>query len=286
MASLARCCFGHRYLVIFGWIVGLLVLGGLNRADDDAYTIVWRVDAGSVTDQPVRSALAVAVVAALAIPLLWLRLGASDQGNDPRSWTTRKAYDLLAEGFGPGFNGPLLLVAQTPGGQGDRAALHSLAGKVRATGGVASVSPALYNQDGSVAVLQVIPTSAPQDKATSRLIGRLRREVVPQATRGSDLTPDYDPDPWSRDRTSPASSWAVSFETRDTYPPERIVARLDGASAVAGGFLGTGGGRPRHVGAGPIDGDGSRGCGGRRQRRERAPPHATSPLGSSGSCGW
>jgi uncharacterized membrane protein YdfJ with MMPL/SSD domain len=153
MASLARCCFGHRYLVIFGWIVGLLVLGGLNRADDDAYTIVWRVDAGSVTDQPVRSALAVAVVAALAIPLLWLRLGASDQGNDPRSWTTRKAYDLLAEGFGPGFNGPLLLVAQTPGGQGDRAALHSLAGKVRDTGGVASVSPALYNQDGSVAVL-------------------------------------------------------------------------------------------------------------------------------------
>ena len=54
------------------------------------------------------AALAVAVVAVLTIPLFWPRLGTSDQGNDPRSWTTRKAYGLLADGFGPGFNGPLL----------------------------------------------------------------------------------------------------------------------------------------------------------------------------------
>jgi putative drug exporter of the RND superfamily len=131
---------------------------------------------------------AVALVA-LALPVFSLRLGVGDAGNRPTSDTTRRAYDLLADGFGPGFNGPLLLVAQTPGGAADKETVDRLTAALRSTPGVALTSQPLANRAGDAAVLQVFPTSAPQDQAaTSELVHRLRDEVVPAITDRSDVS--------------------------------------------------------------------------------------------------
>ncbi|MFF4401560.1 MMPL family transporter [Streptomyces sp. NPDC001480] len=129
---------------------------------------------------------AVAVIALLALPTLALRLGTSDQGNDPKSATTRQAYDLLADGFGPGVNGPLTLVARVDGGA-DRLALDNLDATLRATEGVASVTPARYASGGDNAYLTVVPDSAPQSQRTSELVDRLRTEVLPRAETGTSL---------------------------------------------------------------------------------------------------
>ncbi|WP_367326171.1 MMPL family transporter [Streptomyces sp. HUAS ZL42] len=118
------------------------------------------------------AALALVVMAVLALPVLSLRLGATDQGNDDASTTTRKAYDLLAEGFGPGFNGPLQVV--TAGGD-----TATLVKGLEDTPGVARVA-ALPPAQG-VTVIQVVPTTSPQSEETDRLIDTLRDEVIPQA---------------------------------------------------------------------------------------------------------
>ncbi|MEU4659263.1 MMPL family transporter [Streptomyces sp. NPDC023723] len=131
-------------------------------------------------------AAALLVVAVLALPTLGLRLGTSDQGNDPRGSTTRAAYDLLAEGFGPGVNGPLTLVTEV-GGAEDRLALDNLDATLRATAGVASVTPVTFDSGGDTAYLTVVPESAPQARATSDLVDRLRTEVLPRAERGTAL---------------------------------------------------------------------------------------------------
>ncbi|MFI7387089.1 MMPL family transporter [Streptomyces sp. NPDC049813] len=130
--------------------------------------------------------LALAAVTVLALPTLFLHLGTSDQGNNPESSTTRQAYDLLADDFGPGVNGPLTLVG-TVHGAPDKLALGRLAGDLRATDGVAAVSPVTYNHDDTTAYLTVVPDSAPQSGATSDLVDRLRADVVPAAEQGSSL---------------------------------------------------------------------------------------------------
>jgi RND superfamily putative drug exporter len=132
------------------------------------------------------AAVALAVIALLALPTLSLHLGTSDQGNDPRGSTTRTAYDLLAEGFGPGVNGPLTLVTRVDSA-GDRLALDNLDTTLRATPGVTSVTPATYNTGGDTAYLTVVPDSAPQSQATSDLVDRLRHEVLPRAEHGTSL---------------------------------------------------------------------------------------------------
>ncbi|GGZ18131.1 membrane protein [Streptomyces olivaceoviridis] len=130
--------------------------------------------------------LALVVVAVLALPALSLRLGTSDQGNDPRTSTTRQAYDLLAAGFGPGVNGPLTLVTRVDGGDG-KLALDNLDTTLRATPGVASVTPVTYATGGDTAYLTVVPESAPQSRDTSALVDRLRTGVLPRAERGTSL---------------------------------------------------------------------------------------------------
>ncbi|SEC43322.1 MMPL family transporter [Streptomyces sp. TLI_105] len=131
-------------------------------------------------------AVAVLVMGVLALPTLSLHLGTSDQGNGPGTATTRKAYDLLADGFGPGVNGPLTLVAGLDGAD-DRVALDQLPAALTATKGVASVSPVTYNSAGDTAVLTVVPDSSPQSKATSELVDRLRDDVLPKAEAGTSL---------------------------------------------------------------------------------------------------
>jgi putative drug exporter of the RND superfamily len=121
-----------------------------------------------------------AVLLALAAPALSLRLGSGDAGSDPTTKTARRAYDLLAAGFGPGFNGPLLVVAEVPRGNG--ADVQGLTDALRGVEGVAAVAPPQFNPAGDVAVVTVFPTTAPQDEATLELMNRLRDDVIPSVT--------------------------------------------------------------------------------------------------------
>ncbi|MCK7626639.1 MMPL family transporter [Streptomyces sp. RS10V-4] len=130
--------------------------------------------------------LAAAVMLALALPALGLRLGTSDQGNDPATATTRKAYDLLADGFGPGSNGPLTLVGSLDGA-GDRIAFDKLPGTLRATPGVARVSGPEFDGGRTTGVITVVPDGAPQSRQTSDLVTRLRAQVLPAAADGTTL---------------------------------------------------------------------------------------------------
>ncbi|WP_405566454.1 MMPL family transporter [Streptomyces phaeochromogenes] len=130
---------------------------------------------------------ALLVVTVLSLPALSLRLGTSDAGNDPKGTTTRAAYDLLAQGFGPGSNGPLVLVAQL-GAPSDASALNRLVSAVRSTPGVASATAGPDTAATGLSVIEVVPTGAPQEETTSALITHLRKDVVPAAERGSGLT--------------------------------------------------------------------------------------------------
>ncbi|MEV7421816.1 MULTISPECIES: MMPL family transporter [unclassified Streptomyces] len=131
-------------------------------------------------------AVAAVVMLVLALPTFSLRLGTSDQGNNPATATTRKAYDLLADGFGPGVNGPLTLVARLDGAD-DRLAMDQLPDTLRRTEGVASVGPIVFNGSGDRALLTVVPDSAPQARHTSELVDRLRTEVLPGNGSGTTL---------------------------------------------------------------------------------------------------
>ncbi|WP_338895938.1 MMPL family transporter [Streptomyces sp. TG1A-60] len=131
-------------------------------------------------------AIALVIMTLLALPTLGLRLGTSDQGNDPGATTTRQAYDLLAHGFGPGVNGPLTLVTEVDGAA-DKLALDNLDTALSATDGVSAVTPVTYNTGGDTAYLTVVPDSSPQSERTSDLVERLRDEVLPRAERGTSL---------------------------------------------------------------------------------------------------
>jgi RND superfamily putative drug exporter len=124
---------------------------------------------------------------ALAAPARHMHFGFPDSGNSPESYTTRRAYDLLSRGFGPGFNGPLLLVA-TAGGKDPVAAVAPIAARVAADPDVAFVSPPVPSPDGKVALLVTYPKSSPQAQATQDLVKRLRNDVLPQAVSGSGVT--------------------------------------------------------------------------------------------------
>ncbi|HEY6584433.1 MAG TPA: MMPL family transporter [Gaiellaceae bacterium] len=120
---------------------------------------------------------------ALASTSALVRLGASDQGTQPKEQTARRAYDLLAEGFGPGFNGPIPIVVDV---NDDPQAPQKIYDRVQDLPGVASVRKPQFNDEKSVAIVFVTPSSAPQDEATDKLVDRLRGEVVPAATSGGD----------------------------------------------------------------------------------------------------
>ena len=120
---------------------------------------------------------------ALAATSGLVRLGASDQGTQPTEQTARRAYDLLAEGFGPGFNGPIPIVVDV---NGDEQAPQRIYDGVQGLDGVASVGEPQLNESGTVAIVFVTPTSAPQDEATDNLVDHLRSDVVPTATESGD----------------------------------------------------------------------------------------------------
>jgi putative drug exporter of the RND superfamily len=127
----------------------------------------------------------VAVLLALAAPFTDLRLGQPDDGNARQASQLRVAYDKLADGFGPGFNGTLLLAASLPSGGDSQPVLERLTGAVERTAGVAAVSEPMPSPRGDAATITVTPRTAPQDERTSRLVERLRDHVIPAATDGS-----------------------------------------------------------------------------------------------------
>ncbi len=126
------------------------------------------------------------VLLAIAAPTLALRLGSSDAGNYPTDTTMRRSYDLLAEGFGPGFNGPLQLVATVHDAQ-DRQAFQNLAATVGKDPDVALAAVVPTAASAHIAIMQVVPDSSPQAKATSDLIDRLRTGAVPAAEQGTTM---------------------------------------------------------------------------------------------------
>ena len=132
----------------------------------------------------VLAAVAVAVMVVLAIPVSRLQFGSSDQGHDPASTTTRQAYDLLAQGFGPGFNGPLVLAAQASS-PADAAALHALEERLPQLADVASV--AADAAASGTTVIQLTPRTSPEAPATTALITTLRTTTIPAAEQGTTL---------------------------------------------------------------------------------------------------
>ncbi len=117
---------------------------------------------------------ALVTLLALSAPALGMRLGFADAGNDPKTSISRQVYDLLAEGFGPGFNGPLIVT-----GQADAAADRQLQRALADTDGIAATAPPLPSGDGTLATVLVFPDSAPQDAGIEELVHHLRENVLP-----------------------------------------------------------------------------------------------------------
>ncbi len=143
----------------------------------------------TVTRRP-WAAIAAGVVVLLifAFPATQLRLGQPDDGNQPESRTQRVAYDQQTEAFGPGSNGPFLLAVDTPKGAPEtEQQLRALQQAVADTPGIASVAPASVSEDGEMATIFAIPSTAPQDARTSALLEELRADVIPTATADTPL---------------------------------------------------------------------------------------------------
>lgn len=129
----------------------------------------------------------VVLLGALAVPATALRLGMLGDEAKPTSTTQRRAYDELAKAFGPGFNGPLMIVVDGNGSSDPKAAAASISTRLAATRGIASVSPAQFNEAGDTALFEAVPTTSPTDAATTDLVQRLRASRT-QLTAGTGAT--------------------------------------------------------------------------------------------------
>jgi putative drug exporter of the RND superfamily len=135
----------------------------------------------------VATVVGVAVLLALAAPFLGARFGFPDAGNNVEETSTRQAYDMVSEGFGPGFNGPLVLVADLSEAA-DPGALERVAVAAQGTPGVLAVLPPQPGPDGTAALVTVIPTTGPPHADTEDLVHMMRDEVIPGATADSGVT--------------------------------------------------------------------------------------------------
>jgi RND superfamily putative drug exporter len=123
----------------------------------------------------------------LAAPIFDLRLGFADAGNRRETDTTRRAYDLLSEGFGPGFNAPFLVVVDMPAGAADLPKVQQLASAIRSTDGVQTVADPSVIADANLAIINVFPTTSFQDAASTELVHRLRNQTIPPVVASTDL---------------------------------------------------------------------------------------------------
>jgi RND superfamily putative drug exporter len=179
MTMIAALTLLPALLTIAGPRVDKLRIPGLKRAPSTAENTRWFRWSREIQKRPVLSAvLSGGLLLILCIPTLSLRLGSNDAGTDPAGTTTREAYDLLAEGFGPGFNGPFSIVAALPS-KGDDAALTELSKELKGEEGVAETTAVILNPAQNTGVFQVYPTTSPQSEATTDLLDRIRDEMIP-----------------------------------------------------------------------------------------------------------
>ncbi len=173
------------FLSLIGRRVGDVSRRKATRDADTARPEFWLRWVQRVQRRPVVTAVAAtAVMLALAAPALGLRLASSDAGNDPANQTTRQAFDLLAKGFGPGFNGPLQMAVALPQGH-NSAALTELTHALRNTPGIVSVAPPRLNATATTAAVVAYPATSPQSAQTSSLVTRLRETVIPPIERST-----------------------------------------------------------------------------------------------------
>jgi RND superfamily putative drug exporter len=171
-------------LTIAGRRVDRLRIPGLGRrGPSTAEDTRWFRWSREIQRRPVLSAvLSGALLLALCIPTLSLRLGSNDAGTDPAGSSTREAYDLLAEGFGPGFNGPFAMVGALPG-KGDDQALVLLRKTLQQEEGVAKLTSITLNPAQNTGVFQLYPTTSPQSADTTALLDHIRSDVLPPIER-------------------------------------------------------------------------------------------------------
>jgi RND superfamily putative drug exporter len=160
---------------------------GKTHNDDGRYH-GWARWSHHVTRHPVAYFVgALVLLLTLAAPALSLRLGTPDSSQQPTSSTLRRSYDLLAEGFGPGFNGPLTVAVDMSDSVGREADLPALIDALQDDRDVAQVGAPVVAPNRTSAVIQVEPRTAPQAAATAQLVHRLRDDVIPDATAGTGL---------------------------------------------------------------------------------------------------
>jgi putative drug exporter of the RND superfamily len=175
-------------LTFFGRRIGGRGLHLRRRRSEPRGAGFWERWVTAIQRRPWVAAIgASALLLLLASPMLGLRLGSSDAGNDATSTTTRQAYDLLARGFGKGVNGPLLVVAKLPA-TGSADAARRLTRAIRQTPDVASVTAAQLNRAGDTATTLVYPVSSPQSDATTQLVEHLRNDVIPPVASATHTT--------------------------------------------------------------------------------------------------
>jgi RND superfamily putative drug exporter len=174
-------------LALLGHKIDRLKVPFLPRIDDSEAarekTLVARYGRFVTANARIVFPVVLILILALAGTSALVRLGAADQGTQPTAQTSRRAYDLLAEGFGAGFNGPIPIVVDV---NGDSQAPQKIHDRVQGLQGVASAGEPQLNDEKTVAIVFVTPDSAPQDEKTDQLVDRLRNDVVPAATDGGD----------------------------------------------------------------------------------------------------
>jgi RND superfamily putative drug exporter len=167
------------------WVNRLRIPGlgsGARSIDEQGWWFRW---SRRIQARPLFWALASgAVLIALCIPTLSLRLGTNDAGTDPAGTTTREAYDLLAQGFGPGFNGPFQIVAALPE-KGDDEALQELRTTLKHEKGVEAVTDVTLNPNKTVGLFQLYPTTSPQSEDTTKLLDHVRGDLIPPVEKQS-----------------------------------------------------------------------------------------------------
>jgi RND superfamily putative drug exporter len=170
-----------------GHKIDRLKVPGFSQGHDSDTTGFWFRWSRRVQKSPlVYGGFALIVLLALAIPFFNIELGASDEGNNSAELHTRRSYDLLSAGFGPGFNGQFLVVVEKDGGL-DTTQVDSLIASLQNTNGVVVVSPARYNEASDTAVITLTPSTSPQDSATTDLAKYIRSDVIPPAVDGTEM---------------------------------------------------------------------------------------------------
>ncbi len=168
-----------------GRSIDRFALPGRRTNETQSRTSIWYRWSRIIQHRPWPACVAaLGVLVLLGVPLLSMRLGFSDTGNLPTTDTTRRAYDMLSRGFGPGSNGPFYLGADL-GSDGDPAVLDELQARLEELPGVALVTPAFTNDAGNAAVMTLVPTTSPQDERTNALLEHIRDDVVPAVTDGT-----------------------------------------------------------------------------------------------------